>query len=82
YSEMIKHSSLSLLDLSQDILSKDFDENSILTDGLTEGDINLVKLRNTIIRLFAPQIKVKQLDFKVNLGKENQFQPFSKMYVL
>ncbi|PZX53124.1 histidine kinase/DNA gyrase B/HSP90-like ATPase [Algoriphagus ratkowskyi] len=82
YSEMIKHSSLSLLDLSQDILSKDFDENSNLTDGLTEGDINLVKLRNTIIRLFAPQIKVKQLDFKVNLGKENQFQPFTKMYVL
>lgn len=80
--EMIKQSGLSLLDLSRDILSKEFDGNSRRSSELKEDETNLVKLNDTISRLLAPQIKVKNIDFKVRLNQENQFEPFSKLYVL
>jgi len=44
YAEMIKQRSLSLLDLSKDILSKEFDGSSHRSRELKEGEINLVKL--------------------------------------
>ncbi|MEB2777854.1 ATP-binding protein [Algoriphagus sp. D3-2-R+10] len=80
--EMIKHSGLSLLDLSKDILSKEFDGNSRRSSELKEYETNLVKLNDTILRLLAPQIKVKNIDFKVRLNQENQLESFSKLYVL
>ena len=82
YSEMIKQSSLSLLDLSKDILSKGFDGNSNRSQELKEGDTNLVNLKETILRLLAPQIKVKNIAFNVQLNPENQLESFSKLYVL
>lgn len=82
YAEMIKQSSLSLLDLSKDILSKGFDENSHRSRELKEGETNLVKLKETIVRLLAPQIKVKNIIFNVVLDQENQFESFVKQYVL
>jgi len=82
YSEMIKQSSLSLLDLSKDILSKEFDGNSNGSRDLREGETSLVKLKETILKLLAPQIKVKQINFDVQLNPENQLESFSKLYVL
>ena len=82
YSEMIKQSSLSLLDLSKDILSKGFDGNSNRSRDLKEGETSLVKLKETILKLLAPQIKVKQINFDVQLNPENQLESFSKLYVL
>ncbi|WP_339864148.1 ATP-binding protein [uncultured Algoriphagus sp.] len=82
YTEMIKHSSESLLDLSKDILTNDFDANSNRTRELKEGETNLVKLKETIERLLAPQVKVKQIGLQVRVDKTNQFESFSKLYVL
>ncbi|WP_192349145.1 GAF domain-containing sensor histidine kinase [Algoriphagus sp. Y33] len=82
YSEMIKQSSLSLLDLSKDILSKEFDRSIHRIRDLKEGETNLIKLKETILRLLAPQIKVKQIKFTVRLSEENQLECFSKLYVL
>ncbi len=82
YAHMIKQSSSSLLELSRDILSQGFDENSNRSRILKEGEINLVKLKETILRLLAPQIEVKQISFDVRLGEENKFEPFSKLFVL
>lgn len=82
YTEMIKHSSESLLDLSKDILTKNFDGNSNRTRELKEGETNLVQLKETIIHLLAPQVKVKQIGLKVSLGESNQFESFSKLYIL
>lgn len=82
YTEMIKQSSISLLDLSKDILSKEFDDNANRSPELNEGETNLVKLKETIVRLLAPQLKVKNIDFNVLLDQENQFESFSKLYVL
>lgn len=82
YTEMIKQSSLSLLELSKEILNRDFDEQVNRTRNLKEGEINLVSLKATIVQLLAPQIKVKKINFEVKLGEENQLLPFSKLYVL
>ncbi|MDR7130490.1 signal transduction histidine kinase [Algoriphagus sp. 4150] len=82
YSEMIKQSGLSLLDLSKDILSREFDRSIHRMRDLKEGETNLLKLKETIMRLLAPQIKVKQLDFTLRLSEENQLECFSKLYVL
>ncbi|MFC5624041.1 GAF domain-containing sensor histidine kinase [Algoriphagus winogradskyi] len=82
YTDMIKQSSLSLLDLSKDILSKSYDENSNRSRNLKEGETNLVKLKETLMRLLAPQIRIKNIDFTVKLDQENQFESFSKLYVL
>lgn len=82
YSEMIKQSSLSLIDLSKDILTKDFDGKSYRSRDLKEGETNLLMLKETISNLLAPQIKVKNINFRVLLDQENQFESFSKLYVL
>lgn len=82
YSEMIKQSSLSLIDLSKDILTKEFDGISLLSCDLKEGETNLLKLKETISHLLAPQVKVKNINFSVILNHENQFESFSKLYVL
>lgn len=82
YAELIKHSSASLLNLSKDILSEEFDGYSRPIRELKEGEINLVKLKEAILKLLAPQIKVKQINFKVMLSEENQLTSFSKLYVL
>mgnify|MGYP003660953640 CR=1 FL=1 len=82
YTELIKQSSLSLIDLSKDILSKDFDGESHRIRDLKEGETNLIKLRETILHLLAPQLKVKNINFSIVLDQENQFESFSKLYVL
>ncbi|SFT85547.1 Signal transduction histidine kinase [Algoriphagus locisalis] len=82
YAEMIKFSSLSLLDLSKDILTKDFDGNSQRSRELKEGETNLVKLKDTILHLLTPQVTVKKIDFNIFLDQENQFESFSKLYIL
>jgi signal transduction histidine kinase len=82
YAEMIKQSCLSLLELSKDILNKEIDQNSHRIRDLKEGETNLVKLKETILRLLAPQIKVKNIGLDVRLNEENQCESFSKLYVL
>ena len=82
YSEMIQQSSLTLLELTKDILTKEYDGNSRKTHELKDGDTNLVKLKETISHLLAPQIKIKNIDFNITINPENQFEAFSKQNVL
>src|SRR5690606_1464125 len=82
YAELIKQSSLTLLDLSKVILSRGFDSDSHRTPELREGQTNLFQLKETVTKLLAPQIKVKHINFDLALGEENRLEPFSKLYVM
>ncbi|MGX7836040.1 hypothetical protein ACWKSR_12890, partial [Campylobacter fetus subsp. venerealis] len=55
YVGMIKESSQSLLDLSNDILGKEFRGDARKVPQLGEDETNLVKLKETTIQLVAPQ---------------------------
>lgn len=82
YAELIKQSSLTLLDLSKVILSRGFDSDSHRTPELREGQTNLFQLKETVTKLLAPQITVKHINFDLALGEENRLEPFSKLYVM
>ena len=82
YAELIKQSSLSLLDLSKVILSRGYDSHSNRSPELKEGQTNLVQLKETISKLLAPQITVKHINFDLTLGEENRLESFSKLYVM
>ncbi|WPR76540.1 GAF domain-containing sensor histidine kinase [Algoriphagus sp. NG3] len=82
YVGMIKQSSHSLLDLSNDILGKEFRGDARKVPQPGEDETNLVKLRETIVQLLAPQLKVKKIKFEVVLEEENKYEVFSKLYVL
>ncbi|MEB2786121.1 GAF domain-containing sensor histidine kinase [Algoriphagus persicinus] len=82
YAEMIRQSSMSLLDLSKSILTKEFDGSSHLIRDFSEGDTNLYKLKEAMLKLLAPQSTVKDIGLTIELCEDNQFVSFSKKYVL
>ncbi|MEB2782383.1 ATP-binding protein [Algoriphagus sp. C2-6-M1] len=82
YAEMIRQSSMSLLDLSKSILTQEFDGSSHLIRDFSEGDTNLYKLKEAMLKLLAPQSTVKDIGLTIELCEDNQFVSFSKKYVL
>ncbi|MCE7058001.1 GAF domain-containing sensor histidine kinase [Algoriphagus sp. AGSA1] len=82
YVGMIRQSSLSLLDLSNDILGRELRGDSRKVPQLGEDETNLVKLRDTIVQLLTPQLRVKKINFEALVDEENKYESFSKLYVL
>lgn len=82
YVTLIKESGNSLIDLSNDILQKDFNKFSQHFSSLKEGETNLVIIKERIIQLLAPQIKVKNLSFTFTIGELDRHLPFQKIYIL
>jgi len=82
YVTLIKQSSKSLIDLTEDILQKDFDQTTQHISRLKENETNLISLKKKITHLLAPQLKVKNLNFSVTLGDNDLSLPFQKGYVM
>lgn len=79
---LINQSGKSLLALSDDILEKDFDTATNHLSRMKENEINLIHLKEKITNLLAPQIKMKNITFNLNLEESNLHVPFQKLYIL
>jgi signal transduction histidine kinase len=76
YISMIEKSGRSLLDLTDEILSEDQKRP------VGENELNLLLLKEKLLKLYGPQARSKSIGFVVDIEPGNQMVPFSKNKLL
>lgn len=76
YIGMIEKSGRSLLNLTDEILSEDQKRP------ISENELNLLLLREKLLKLYEPQARSKSIVFIVDIESDNQMVPFSKHKLL
>jgi signal transduction histidine kinase len=76
YISMIEKSGRSLLNLTDEILSEDQKRP------ISENELNLLLLREKLLKLYEPQARSKSIVFIVDIESGNQMVPFSKHKLL
>ncbi len=75
YLELIRDSSMSVMDMATEILQHD---RELEAAPPADGQINLLQLKKKLEQLFAPRIKDKDIDFNIFVSDATALQPVNK----
>ncbi|EAZ79854.1 GAF domain-containing sensor histidine kinase [Algoriphagus machipongonensis] len=78
FMELIQNSGNSILELADEILTKNSEQNNQHTREPKDHEFNLLTLRSKILDMFAPQALIKKIKLSVSLEENHQTYPFKR----